>query len=41
MTIDEALGEIRRAAGLQFDPALVDSFLELVEQPARSVVSRS
>ena len=41
MTIDEALGEIRRAAGLQFDPALVDSFLELVEQPTRSVVSRS
>ena len=41
MTIDEALGEIRRAAGRQFDPALVDSFLELVEHPARSVVSRS
>jgi HD-GYP domain-containing protein (c-di-GMP phosphodiesterase class II) len=41
MTIDEALGEIRRAATRQFDPVLVESFLELVEQPARSAVSRS
>jgi len=41
MTIDEALQEIRSAAGRHFDPVLVGSFLELVEHPARSVVSRA
>jgi putative two-component system response regulator len=41
MTIAEALDEIRRASGRQFDPALVGSFLELVERPAGSLVSRS
>ena len=35
MTIDDALGELRRCAGTQFDTDVVDAFARVVEQPVR------
>jgi diguanylate cyclase (GGDEF)-like protein/PAS domain S-box-containing protein len=34
LTIDRALSELRRCAGTQFDPSVVDAFARVVEQPA-------
>jgi PAS domain S-box-containing protein/diguanylate cyclase (GGDEF)-like protein len=34
LTIDHALSELRRCAGTQFDPSVVDAFARVVEQPA-------
>ena len=36
MSSEEALAEIRRCAGTQFDPNLVEVFLEMMEEMARS-----
>jgi len=36
MSSEEALAEIRRCAGTQFDPGLVEIFLEMMEEMARS-----
>jgi diguanylate cyclase (GGDEF)-like protein/PAS domain S-box-containing protein len=35
MTIDEALGELRRCAGTQFDRVVVEAFARVVERPVR------
>ena len=35
MTIDGALGELRRCAGTQFDGEVVDAFARVIEQPVR------
>jgi PAS domain S-box-containing protein/diguanylate cyclase (GGDEF)-like protein len=34
LTIDRALSELRRCAGTQFDPSVVDAFARVVERPA-------
>jgi HD-GYP domain-containing protein (c-di-GMP phosphodiesterase class II) len=34
LTIDRALTELRRCAGTQFDPSVVDAFARVIEQPA-------
>ncbi len=36
MTIDAALGELRRCAGTQFDGEVVDAFSRVIEQPVRA-----
>jgi diguanylate cyclase (GGDEF)-like protein/PAS domain S-box-containing protein len=35
MSIDDALGELRRYAGTQFDSDVVDAFARVIEQPVR------
>jgi diguanylate cyclase (GGDEF)-like protein/PAS domain S-box-containing protein len=35
MSIDDALGELRRCAGTQFDTVVVDAFARVIEQPVR------
>jgi diguanylate cyclase (GGDEF)-like protein/PAS domain S-box-containing protein len=37
MTIDGALGELRRCAGTQFDAAVVDAFARVIELPMRAL----
>jgi HD-GYP domain-containing protein (c-di-GMP phosphodiesterase class II) len=32
VSVEEAVGEIRRGAGTQFDPRIAEAFLRLVEQ---------
>ena len=35
MSIAEAVAELRRCAGTQFDPTVVDAFGRVIEQPRR------
>ena len=40
-TLEEALAELRRCRGTQFDPMVVDAFLQSIESPSRQRASDS
>ncbi len=41
LTFDEILSEITRNAGTQFDPAVVDAFMKVLEREGRDVLVNS